>query len=25
MAQDPPGTITLRPLEIVMDKSQKWF
>ena len=25
IAQDPPGTITLRPLEIVMDKSQKWF
>jgi hypothetical protein len=25
IAPDPPGTITLRPLDIVMDKSQKWF
>jgi hypothetical protein len=25
IAKDEPGTITLRPLEIVMDKSQKWF
>jgi hypothetical protein len=25
IAPDEPNTITLRPLEIVMDKSQKWF
>ncbi len=22
---DPPGAITLRPLEIMLDKNQKWF